>query len=159
MKTKHFIRLVCVSILLVSCSSLKTTTETIQKVTQKIESKDFTIRVNQANPMRMRQIFLTSDYDLRIKKDSAFAYLPYYGVAYVAPYDSNEGGIKFARRMTAYTVKSKKSSGSWIIHFKVRDTNYNYDFFIDVFNNGSADITVNSYERDAISFTGEMVVD
>ena len=87
---------------LVSCSSSKTLPATVDKVTQKVQSKDFVITVNYANPLRGQQIYLTSDYDLRIKNDSAFAYLPYYGVAYVAPYGISEGGIKFSEPVNDY---------------------------------------------------------
>jgi hypothetical protein len=31
-----------------------------------------------------------------------------------------------------------------------------YDIGMDIFNNGSATITVNSYERDVITFNGEI---
>ena len=140
----------------VSCSSMKTTPQKIQEVTQKINSKDFTLVVKYANPMRGRQIYLTSEYDLRIMNDSAFAYLPFYGVAYSAPYGGGEGGIKFSAPMKDYTIQSNKRSNGWEIRFKVSAKDNDYDFFISIFNNGSAMITVNSFNREAITFTGEL---
>lgn len=139
----------------VSCSSLKTTPQKIQEVTQKIQSKDYTISVKYANPMRSRQIYLTSDYDLRIKNDSAFAYLPFYGVAYSVPY-GGEGGIRFSEPMKGYTVLSNKRSDGWEIRFKVRAKENDYEIFMSIFNNGNAMITANSFNREAITFTGEL---
>ena len=143
-------------LLVSSCSGLKTTPEIIAEITRKVESKNFTVVVNYANPMRMNPIFLTSEYDLRIKNDSAFAYLPYYGVAHVAPYDSNESGIKFAEPMTDYTINRNKKSTGWDIRFRVKSKISAYDVIMNVYNNGSSTITVSSYERDMITFNGEI---
>jgi hypothetical protein len=139
-----------------SCSSLKTTTETTREITQKVESKDFTVDVNFANTQRGRQIYLAGGYDLRIKNDSAFAYLPYYGVAYVAPYNSTEGGIKFAEPMMEYSMVPNKKSTGWDIRFKIKSNGYLYEIFMDIFNNGSTQFTVSSYQRDMITFRGEV---
>ncbi len=158
MKTVFIIPFLLVSLILTSCKTLKTTPETISKIAQKIESKNFTIQVNYADPLRMRQRYLSSDYDLKIKNDSAFAYLPYFGVAYVAPYNSSEGGIKFSKPMTDYSIHSNKKGDGWLIQFKIKTESSNLDFYVDVFNNGSSKITVNSYERDPITFTGDIVM-
>jgi len=156
MKTQ-LIYIVCLMMFFISsCSSLKTAPETIKEVTRKVESKDFTVVVNYANPMRMKPIYLTSEYDLRIKNDSAFAFLPYFGVAHVAPMNSNEGGIKFAESMTNFTVMPNKKSTGWDIRFRVKSRESVYNISMSIFNNGSSMITVNSYERDMITFSGEI---
>lgn len=139
-----------------SCSSSKTTADTIREITQKVESKDFTVSVNSANPFRMKHVMLTSEYDLRIKNDSAFAFLPYYGVAHIAPYNSSEGGIKFAEPMTDYSIVSNKKSTGWGIRFKVKSKEYDYEIYMNIFNNGSTMFSVSSYQRDMISFNGEI---
>ena len=139
-----------------ACSSTKTATETIGEVTRKVESKDVTVTVHYANPLRMKQVVLTSEYDLRIINDSAFAYLPYFGVAYSAPYGSSEGGIKFAEPMTDYAIASNKKSNGWDIHFKIRSKEDVYEIFMNIFNNGSALFSVTSQKRDMISFSGEV---
>jgi len=140
-----------------SCSSLKTTPEAIQEITGKIKSKDFTIKVNFANPLRWKQIYLTSEYDLRIKNDSAFAYLPFFGVAYSAPYGGGEGGIKFAEPITGYTIKPNRKSDGWDIRFEIKAKESNYNISMNVFNNGSSMFTVNSFNRDPITFNGEII--
>ena len=139
-----------------ACSSSKTAADTIREITHKVESKDFTVNVNSANPFRMKHVMLTSEYDLRIKNDSAFAFLPYYGVAYSAPYNSREGGIKFAEPMTDYSMVPNKKSTGWDIRFKVKSKEYTYEIYMNLFNNGSAMFSVSSYQRDMISFNGEV---
>jgi len=93
---------------------------------------------------------------LRIKNDSAFAYLPYFGVAYSAPYGSSEGGIKFAEPMNDYVITPNKKSNGWDIRFKIRSKEDVYEIFMNIFNNGSALFSVTSQKRDMISFSGEI---
>jgi hypothetical protein len=156
MKTQLMYSTFVLVLFMTACSSTKTSTETINQITRKVESKDFTVTVHYANPLRMRQVILTSEYDLRIKNDSAFAYLPYFGVAYSAPYGSSEGGIKFAEPMTDYAIASNKKSNGWDIHFKIKSKGDTYEIFMNIFNNGSALFSVTSQKRDMISFGGEI---
>lgn len=156
MKARIFYSVLVVLLYLSSCSTTKNTIETVQQITQKVESKDFTIKVNYALPMRMKQIALTSDYDLKIKNDSAFAYLPYYGVAHVAPMNPSEGGIKFNEKLTDYNIRQNKKKDGWEINFKVINNEYHYQIYLNIFNTGSSTITINSYERDAITFYGNI---
>lgn len=139
-----------------SCSSVKTTPENKNELTRKIQVKDYTVIANYANPMRGKPIYLTSEYDLRIKNDSAFAFLPYFGVAYSAPYGGSEGGIKFAEPVKEYSVKSNKKSDGWDIHFEIKARENDYEIYLNIFNNGSSMFTVNSFNRDAITFNGEV---
>lgn len=147
---------ICLGFILVSCTSSKTLPETMEKVTRQVEAKDYTITARYANPFRGRQIYLTSEYDLRVKNDSAFAFLPYFGVAHVAPYNPSEGGIKFAQKMDNYSAVPNKKKNGWDIRFDVTDKEYNYTIHITLFNNGSASFSVNSYQRDVINFHGEL---
>ena len=156
MKTQLMYSTFVLVLFLTACSSTKTTSETISAITRKVESKDITVTVHYANPLRMRQIILTSEYDLRLKNDSAFAYLPYFGVAYSAPYGSSEGGIKFAEPMNDYAITPNKKSNGWDIHFKIRSKEDIYEIFMNIFNNGSALFSVTSQKRDMISFSGEV---
>jgi len=139
-----------------ACSSTKTATEASGEITRRVETKDVTVTVHYANPLRMKQVVLTSEYDLRIKNDSAFAYLPYFGVAYSAPYGSSEGGIKFAEPLKDYVITPNEKLTGWDIHFKIRSSEDTYEIFMNIFNNGSASFSVTSQKRDMISFSGEV---
>ena len=156
MKTQLMYSTFVLVLFMTACSSTKTTSETISAITRKVESKDITVTVHYANPLRMKQIILTSEYDLRLKNDSAFAYLPYFGVAYSAPYGSSEGGIKFAEPMNDYAITPNKKSNGWDIRFKIRSKEDVYEIFMNIFNNGSALFSVTSQKRDMISFSGEV---
>ena len=156
MKTNLIQAVFIVLIFMTSCSFLKTGSISIQELTQEVQSKDFTVSVNTADPLRMRQFYLTSEYDLQLKNDSAFAFLPYFGVAYSAPYGGGEGGIKFAEPMMNYSVKPNKKSNGWDIYFKIKAKDCVYEFYMSIFTNGSSMFTVNSFNRDVITFNGEI---
>jgi hypothetical protein len=156
MKTYQNVIIVLVLFILYACNTIKTTPESTQENLDKIENRDFTIIANYANPMRMRQVYLTSEYTLKIKGDSAFALLPYYGVAHTAPLNPAEGGIKFSEPMLDYSSKPTKKADGREISFKVNTREYNYQINMTVFFNGSSIFVVNAYQRDAITFYGEM---
>jgi len=138
-----------------SCTLTKTTPEIINEITRKVQAKDYIIEVRSANPFRMRTVHLSADYDLRFLNDSAFAYLPYFGVAHIAPY-GGDGGIVFGEPISDYTIIPNIKNNGWDIRFKVKSKENIYDFYISIFNNGSSSITVNSYNRDVINFIGEI---
>ncbi|MEI8087278.1 MAG: DUF4251 domain-containing protein [Paludibacter sp.] len=144
-----------VLIFITACKTAKIPTEKVQDLNKKVESKDFTVEVKYASPSNGGHINLSYGYDLRIKNDSAYAYLPYYGIAYSAPYNG-DGGIKFEELMADYTcVKTKKLDG-WDIHFKVKSKENSYDIRLNMFENGNTTISVNSYNRQSITFYGEL---
>ena len=125
-------------------------------IEQMVNKKDFTVSVNYANPTRGSQIYLTSEYTLKIKNDSAFAYLPYYGVAYVAPYNSSEGGIKFSELMYDYKITPNKKNDGWKIRFKVKSVMSEVNVYMDIFENGNCSMNINSYDKESIHFSGEI---
>ena len=139
-----------------SCSSIKSTPETISNVTKQVEGKDYAIDVRMANPLRGRAIPLTYSYELRVKGDSAYAYLPYFGVAQWATYGDTDGGVKFAEPMKDYSITPNKKQDGWDISFKVDAREHSYEIFLNIFNNGTSSFTVNSPDRDVISFNGEL---
>lgn len=159
MRTSIKMMAVVMTLIITSCSTTKTTPETINEVKTKVSTQNFKINVNKAIPLRMRPVYLTSAYDFTLKGDSAFAYLPYYGVAQSAPYGSTEGGIKFAEPISEYKYTENSKKRYHNISFKVQSGAYNYQVRIDVFENGNTTLNINSYQRDGITFYGEMVLD
>jgi hypothetical protein len=142
---------------LVSCGSTKTAEEKGQKAMQimeKVKSGDFTFTAQSVNPMRFSPVHLTSTYDLKISKDTVTAYLPYFGRAYVAPMNPNEGGIKFTSTKFEYKVLSGKRKGNWTVKIITHDTDRSFSLYLNIWDNGSAQLIVNDPNRQSISFDG-----
>ncbi|RZK15705.1 MAG: DUF4251 domain-containing protein [Pedobacter sp.] len=103
--------------LVLMASSLPLFAQTDKETTDRIiKEKNYTFIANTAIPMANLDISRVlermpgnvggggsinlsgSSYDFRVTKDSVVAYLPFYGRAFSAPYNPNEGGIKFTSK-------------------------------------------------------------
>ena len=120
-----------------------------------VESKNFVFKAQTMNPMTGRTRQLTSEYDLKILKDSIIAYLPYFGRAYSPPVNPNEGGIQFTSTDFEYKMTVRKKGG-WDIQIKPKDARDVRQLDLSVFKNGSATLGVNSNNRQSISFNGHV---
>ena len=124
-----------------------------------VDGKSYVFKVNQAMPMSGQMINLTSSfYDLKLANDTLTAFLPYYGVAYSAPIDQTEGGIKFTTTKFENKVTFKKN-GNIQINLKPKDlgTRPPKDvvyMILTVSPGGYASLQVISVNRQSISFTG-----
>src|SRR3981081_4677218 len=60
-----------------------------------LDSRQFVFKAETAIPLRGGTRYLTSDYDMKVSKDSVVADLPFFGRAYSPPIDPSKGGIPF----------------------------------------------------------------
>lgn len=123
-----------------------------------ITSNSYAFKANYVIPMSMPPRALTSDYDLRVNKDKLEVYLPYFGRAYSAPRNLNDGGIKLNTTDFDYKAVEKKKGG-WDITIKPKKTTINtvndvQILRLDVSNDGYASLQVTSGSRQPISFNG-----
>jgi hypothetical protein len=161
MKRSRFILLALIAFFLINgCSSTKNAAEkadVAKLIQQKVESGDFTFVANFASSLEFKNVNLTSYYDFKVKNDTIKANLPYFGRAYIASYNSTEGGINFTCTKFDYTIKSGKRSGNWLINIKTLDTDRTYNILIDCWETGNATLTVNDPNRQSIYFSGEIL--
>ncbi|SDT30270.1 protein of unknown function [Mucilaginibacter mallensis] len=123
-------------------------------IKSKIDAQRYTFVAQYALPLRGGQKYLTSDYDLKVRKDSVIAYLPYFGRAYMdVPYGATDDGVKFTSTKFTYVVTPKKKGG-WTITITLQDVRRTSKLNIDIFTNGTASVQALSNGRDAISFSG-----
>ena len=138
-------------------SSKKTGTQTAKlnsaDVENMVSNKNFIFVAERVNPLRGMTRNLTSEYDVMIFKDSLVSYLPYFGRAYQAPINPNEGGIQFTSTDFSYATNSTKNK-SWMVSVKPRDNRDIQELSFNIFDNGTATLNVTSLNIDPISFTG-----
>ncbi|MGZ3757701.1 MAG: DUF4251 domain-containing protein [Mucilaginibacter sp.] len=134
----------------------------IAEIVMLINTKNFVFMATYANPTRgMQSRALTTEYDLTLSGDTLTAYLPYFGRAYLADYNSaTEGGIKFTTTEFDYKVtKGKKGNFSIMItplKSSLSDPRAVKTMRLDVTPDGYASLQVISLNRDPISFEGEI---
>jgi hypothetical protein len=121
-----------------------------------IESKNFVFDASTANPMKGRTVNLTSDYDMTIKNDSVFSYLPYYGVAYSgAAFGGSDSPMIFDSTIEEYTSEATKNG--YMVKFKTRKANDVVDCTFHISETGSTSLSVSSMNRQSITYYGDLV--
>lgn len=161
MKTSKFFIGLCILFMAVaipvSAQSKKEKKEEIaEKVKKAIDSSNYKIQADQMNPMGGRTRTITPDYSVEIRNDSVFSYLPYFGRAYTLPYGGGNGLI-FNAPLIEYKAEYHKK-GKAEIEFTTRSEEDRFTYRITIFSNGSASISVNSTNRQPISYQGRLVL-
>ena len=141
---------------LISCLTQKEKEENKKVYAKMIKANHFKFIAQQAIPMRMPVFQLTSDYSLSISKDTIDCYLPYFGVATMAPYGSTNNGIQFISTKFSYDKQSKKN-GSYEITIIPKDTDKASKLYLTISETGYASLNVTSTFRDPITFNGIIV--
>lgn len=118
-----------------------------------VNAQDYVFKAQMVLPVGGRTRQLTSDYDMKVSKDSVAAYLPYFGRAYTPPADLTGGGIQFKSRNFDYAVKAGKKGG-WNILIRPKDVKDIQQLSLSVTASGYASLQVISNSRQPISFNG-----
>ena len=118
-----------------------------------VHQQDFVFKAQTAMPMTGSTRHLTSDYDLKVTKESVVSYLPYFGRAYSAPIDPSKGGIQFTSKDFSYTVTDRKKGG-WDVVIKPKDYRDVQQMTLTISVDGYATLQVTSLNRQPISFNG-----
>ena len=118
-----------------------------------VEAGEFVFHAQTALPTSGPSRQLTSEYDLRVSKNSVISYLPFFGRAYSLPYGSTEGGFNFTSTKFDYLAKNRKKGG-WEISIKPGDIADLREFLLTLSENGYGTLQVFTNNRQPISFTG-----
>lgn len=154
---------------LVSCSTQ--TFLTPQAMQSVIDKKEFDFNATSAYPMNNdavnilnslpgaaagRLLRLDPGYGFNLRKNLFSVYLPYFGRAYSSnPGYASNGGIKFESK--DFTLKqSVTKKGNTLFIITPNDQNANYVFNLEMYKNGSAFLSINSNDRQPISFDGNI---
>ncbi|MEO9070685.1 MAG: DUF4251 domain-containing protein [Ginsengibacter sp.] len=128
---------------------------TSDEVGNLVNSSTFEFVAERVNPLRGTSRFLTSNYDVVVKKDSLTCYLPFFGRAYQAPMDPSQGGIQFTSTNFTYNINAKNNN-DWDVTIKPNGNKDVQQLYFNIFSNGSATLNVVSANRDPISFSGHI---
>jgi len=144
----------------ISCGGVKPTAEQQQQqkiLREKIQSQHYRFIATFVVPRgNFQPRYLTSEYDLKISKDTVEAFLPYFGVAYEAPADLTGGGIKFLSRKFEYSINPGKKAGNLIVNIRTLDQLNEVILRLNIWENGNADLDVMDTSRQSISFRGKV---
>ncbi|WP_254639964.1 DUF4251 domain-containing protein [Chitinophaga sp. GbtcB8] len=123
------------------------------KIKNLVASQSYVFKAQTALPMSGRTRQLTSEYEVKVAKDSVITYLPYFGRAYTAPLDPSKGGIQFTSRKFDYTVNNAKKGG-WNIQISPKDADDVRQMVLMLSEDGYGTLQVTSNNRQPIMFNG-----
>ena len=152
--------MVLLTMMLVACSTLtpaekaERRAKRAQAVEQALAARHYRVSVNMMYPRNGKAKTVSSDYGLEVKGDTLVSYLPYFGRAYNVPYGGGKG-LNFTETFTEYHSK-KLSNGATQVLIKVKNEEDVYEFILEIFDNGSTSIDMNSRERESINYSGNM---
>ena len=130
--------------------------EQIDKTRALVKSGEWQFDANHMLPSSGRSRALTSSYRVIIKDDNLDCYLPFFGRAYRADYGGMSSPMSFEGKISNLQVGNWKKGG-WIITFKTSNKSDSMDFTFYISETGSANLSVNSTDRQAISYNGDLV--
>lgn len=128
----------------------------VKQTKEVIEAKAWQFDANQVLPAKGRSQSLTTSYSVTVKDDKVDSYLPYFGRAYNPSYGSTSSPMIFEGPIENYTVEDAKKGG-YTIKFSTRNENDRLDYTFNIASNGSATLSVNSTNRQHISYYGDIV--
>lgn len=124
-----------------------------EQIKSLVESQNYVFKAQSALPTSGATRQLTSDFDLRISKDTIVSDLPYFGRAYTAPLNPAEGPLRFTSTDFQYSVATREKGG-WQVTITPKDVHDPRQLNMTIFDNGTASVVVTSYNRQPISFNG-----
>ena len=118
-----------------------------------IDAQHYSFEAQTAIPMGTKSRQLTSGYELKVRKDTLEAYLPYFGRAYTAPIGTSDGGIQFKTTDFKYTLTEGKKGG-WDITIVPKNAGDTRQLTLSISATGYGSLQVTSNNRQPISFNG-----
>ncbi|QIA08288.1 DUF4251 domain-containing protein [Draconibacterium halophilum] len=121
-----------------------------------VEANAWQFNATQMLPSSGRSRTLTTPYSVVLKDKEVDSYLPYFGRAYSVEYGSTDSPMIFEAPIKDYSVEDAKKGG-FTIKFSAKNKNDKVEYFFNVSSNGSTSLSVNSTNRQHISYHGDLV--
>ena len=125
-------------------------------VDRQLNQRNFTIDINYMTPMRGSGKSVTT-YSLTVDGNVLKSHLPYFGVARRASYGGGNA-LSFEEDIKEY-YDSGFNGDRRTIYLTVDTKEDSFTYKIEIFDNGTASVSVNCRNRDDISYRGNLRVD
>ena len=151
---------------LFSCTSQTYVDE--KSLDQFINSNELTFMAKRANPTNFdvinvmnsmpnnnsaRMLNLDYGYSVVLKDKELTVNLPYFGRLFNPSYDISKNSYNFTSKdFTISKVQNKK--GNWVYTISPKDQNNIKVIYLEIFKNGAAFVSIDSSDRQAISYDG-----
>jgi hypothetical protein len=120
-----------------------------------VNSRQFVFVATFAYPQGQGSVNLISNPNfIKFMSDSINSEMPFFGRAYSGVGYGGDTGLKFAGKAEGYTVKKEKKN--YQINTSVKGEHDVYQIFLSVSFSGSATLSINSNNRNSISYSGDI---
>ncbi len=128
-----------------------------EMVSSLVNTRQFEIENTWLFPLSGNRVNLigNSNY-IRMKGDSVDVYLPYYGVRHSGGGYNSENGIVYKGIARDFKIVNNAAKNLYDMSFKGMQGSESLNFFITVYGNGNTNTSVNSSQRQSISYTGKI---
>ncbi|MDT0647629.1 DUF4251 domain-containing protein [Zunongwangia sp. F260] len=157
---RYLLLVMCVT--LISCGGSRSRTsdsdlKAYEKLQELVNSRGFEIENQWAIPLRGGRINLIGNPNfIRFKGDSADVFLPYFGVRQSGGGYGEGGGIEYKGPTEDLEIIENRENKNIRIKFDGKMGTESLSFYINLHPNGNAETSVNSNQRDAISYRGDL---
>ena len=127
----------------------------LEQIAALIESGNYVYTVQSINPTGARSIQATTTYTMKAVDGNYEASLPYFGRAYQASYGGN-GGIEFNGTPGDLELTRNDKKNTVTVTFSLKAQNDTYSVTLQVGYSGYGTMTVNSQNRQSISYYGSV---
>lgn len=128
----------------------------VEQTKRLVEEKAWQFNAIQMLPSKGRSKSLTTSYSVVLKDGNVDSYLPYFGIAYSASYGGTDSPMIFKAPIEDYSISDGKKGG-YNIKFKAKNKNDFVEYSFSISSNGSTTLSVNSINRQHISYYGDLV--
>jgi hypothetical protein len=126
------------------------------KVKQLMDSRNFVFEGKTALPTGGAAIDLTTNTNsVKFSPEKITSYMPFYGEAYSIDY-GGDAGYKFEAKPETFTTEKLKGDKGYRVLVKVPISRDKVEMNLNVGNDGSATLVINSYQRKSISYIGKI---
>lgn len=168
---------VIIALSLFACGSSKSTATPaeIENLKKMVEQKSFEIESDYANPVATTALMslqnaglfpvgstassvslLGNPNYLRVKGDSVYAELPYFGEVQMPSYDARGSGIQIKSLMEDYEANQNQKSKAYDLKFNADGEHESFNVYITLFPNGRSSIRISGGKRNSIEYTGRV---
>ena len=124
-------------------------------VRQQLDARKFTVEIEFMSPLSGPGRSVVGDgYSLTVEGDKINSHLPYQGTAYDVPYGGGKV-LDFEDEIDSY-VEEPAGTDRRVIVISTDNDEDIVEFRLTVFDNGKANLQVNSRQRESISFSGHL---
>jgi hypothetical protein len=163
-KTKLQLGFLAIGVILMAmaCGSTKNTVssndlQNFEQLRELVNSREFEIENDWAVPLRLTTINLIGNSNfIRFKGDSVEVFLPYFGVRHSGGGYGTSGAIEYEGPANDLDITEDMTKNNILIKFEGRQRSEHLQFIITLFPKGNVSTSVNSSERDPISYWGNV---